>query len=88
MAGSFPYGGVHQNGAVHAYIIGVLLNKFFPPSAADIAFQFRTQGAVVPSIGETAVNFTAGVYKTAPLGKGDDFFHGFFCWHGNPFVKT
>ena len=37
----------------------------------------HAQGAVVPGVGQAAVDLRAGEHKAAALTQGDDFFHGF-----------
>ena len=56
MAGGHPGLGVHQNGAVQTNIIFILLNELLAPSLFDILFQLHAQGAVVPGVGQAAVN--------------------------------
>ena len=38
MTGSHPGLGVHQNGAVHTYVVGILRDKFLPPGFLHIIF--------------------------------------------------
>ena len=78
MAGGHPGLGVHQNGAVLSHIVGVLLHELLPPCLLDIVLQLHAQRAVVPGVGQTAVNLAAGEDEAAVFTQGDDFFHGFF----------
>lgn len=56
MTGGFPSFRVHQDGGVDAVHVGAVFDEEFPPGVHDIFFQGDTEGAVVPSAGETAVN--------------------------------
>ena len=78
MAGCDPGLGVHENGGVQAYIVGILLNELLPPGLFNIIFQLHAKGAVVPGVGEAAVNFAASKDKAAVFAQGNDFFHSFF----------
>ena len=77
MAGRNPDLRVHQDGAVQADVVGVLLNKALPPGALDVVFQLHTQRAIVPGVGKTAVNFGTGKNEASAFAQGDDFFHRF-----------
>ena len=84
MAGGHPGLGVHEDGGVQAHVVGVLLNELLPPGPLDIIFQLHAQGAVVPGVGQAAVDLAAGEDKAPALAQGDDFFHGFqFVIHCN-----
>ena len=48
---------IHENGRVLPHIIGTLLDELFPPGLFYIVFQFHTQGAVIPGVGQSAVDF-------------------------------
>ena len=78
MARGHPGLGVHQNGGVQTHVVGVLLDKFLPPGPFDVVFQLRAQGAVVPGVGQAAVDLGPGEDKAPALAQGDDLFHGFF----------
>ena len=77
VAGSNPHLGVHQDRGVKSHIIGIFLHEFFPPGALDVVLELHPERAVVPGVGQAAVDFRAGINKAAPLGEGDDFFHCF-----------
>ena len=77
MAGSHPHLPVHQDGAVQPDIGGAFLNEFLPPCALDVVFQLHAQRAVIPGVGETAVDIRAGIDEAAALTERDDFLHGF-----------
>ena len=79
MAGGHPHLGVHQDGGVQAHVIGVLLDKLLPPGLLHIVFQLHTQRAVVPGVGQAAVDLRAGEDKSPSLTQRDDFFHGLFA---------
>jgi hypothetical protein len=46
-----------QDRTVHAEDIIAFLNVLAPPEVLEVAFQFRTQGTVIPASVETAVEF-------------------------------
>ena len=75
VAGGRPDLGIHEDGGVEADVVGVLLDEFFPPGPLDVVFQLHAQGAVVPAVGEAAVNLAAGEDEAPALAEGDDFFH-------------
>ncbi|MNC09259.1 hypothetical protein D3C75_568780 [compost metagenome] len=75
MAGGDPGLGIHQNGGVQTHIVRGLLDELFPPGLLHIVLQFYAQRAVVPGVGETAINFGAGKNKTPVLGNGDYLIH-------------
>jgi len=79
VAGSDPGLGVHQDGAVDPDIMGIFLDKFLPPGRLDVVFQQDTQRAVVPGIGQTAIDLRTWEDKATILSQGNDFLHGFFC---------
>ena len=78
MAGGHPGLGVHQDGGILADIIGVLLDEFLPPGALDVVLQLHAQGAVIPGVGQSAVNLAAGVNKPAVLTQVYQGIHRFF----------
>ena len=84
MAGSHPGLGIHQDGGIQAHVIGVLLNELLPPGLLDVVLQLHTQRAVVPGVGQAAVDLAAGEDKAAALTQGNDLFHGLFAvFHGD-----
>ena len=78
VTGSHPSLGIHNNGAVKAYIIFALLNELFPPSALNVVLKLNAKRAVVPGVCQATVNFGAGEDKAASFAKRDDFVHCFF----------
>ena len=46
-----------------------------PPELLDIVFQLDAQWAVIPGVGQTAVDIGTGKDKTAPFAERDDLFH-------------
>ena len=65
MAGSDPGLGVHQDGGVQPDVVGAFLHKFLEPGFLDVVFELNAQGAVVPAVGQAAVNLAAGINETA-----------------------
>ena len=78
MAGGHPHLRIHQNGGVQAHVVLVLLDELLPPGLFDVVLQLHAQGAVVPGIGETAVDLAAGEDKSPAFAQGNDLVHGFF----------
>ena len=78
MAGGDPGLGVHEDGGVLAHVVGVLLDELLPPGLLHVVLQLHTQRAVVPGVGQTAVNLGAGEHEAAALTQSYDFFHGLF----------
>ena len=60
-----PSLGIHQDRGVQTHVILSLLYELFEPCFFDIVLQLGAERTVVPSIGETAVDFGAGIYKTS-----------------------
>lgn len=67
--------GVHEYRRVHTDVVGRLLHKFSPPGALDIILKLHAERAIIPAIGESAIDFTAGIDKATPLAERDDLFH-------------
>ena len=82
VTGRLPRARVHQNGAVHARVVGVFLYELFPPGALDVVFQLRAQGTVIPCVGKAAVNFASREDETSVFAERDEFIHG----HGSLFI--
>ena len=77
MAAGHPGLGVHQNGGVLADVVGVLLHELLPPGLFDVVLQLHAQRAVVPGVGEAAVDLGAGEDEAAVFAQGNDLVHGF-----------
>ena len=73
MTAGHPGLGIHQNSTVHAHIVGVFHNKFLPPCFFYIILQFHAKIAIVPCIGQAAVNIGSRIYKASR-----------FCQRHNP----
>ena len=83
MAAGYPGLGVHEDGGVLPHVVGVLLDKFLPPGLLDVVLQLHAQGAVVPGVGQAAVDLAAGKDDAAVFAEGDDLVHRFFgVFHG------
>ena len=78
MAGGDPGLGIHQDGGVKTHVVAVFLNELLPPCALYVVLQLNAEGAVVPGVGEAAVDLGAGEDVAAVFAQGDDFVHGFF----------
>ena len=79
VAAGHPNLGVHEDGGVQAHVIGVLLDKLFPPRPFDVVLQLRAQGTVVPGVGQSAVDLAAGEDEAPALAQGHNFFHSLFA---------
>ena len=79
VAGGDPGLGVHQNGGIQAHVVGGLLNKLLHPSLFDVVFEFHTQGAVVPGVGQAAVNLRAAVDEAPVFAEIDDHIQSLFA---------
>ena len=79
MAGGDPGLGVHEDGGVQAHVVGALLDKLLQPRLFYIVFELHAQRAVVPGIGQTAVDLAAGIDKAPALAEIDDHLHGLFA---------
>ena len=60
------------------HVVGVLLDELLPPGPLDVVFQLHAQGAVVPGVGQSAVDLAAGVDEAPALAQGHDLIHGLF----------
>ena len=69
---------VHEDGGVLADVVGVLLHELLPPGLLDVVLQLDAEGAVVPRVGEAAVDLRPGEDKAAVFTQGNDFVHGLF----------
>ena len=78
VTGGNPNLRIHQNCRVKPHIIGILLHEFSPPGALDVVFKLHAERTVIPAVGESAVDFAAGVDYAAVFAEGYDFVHGFF----------
>jgi len=88
MAGGHPGLGVHQYGGVKADVILIFLHEFLPPGFFDVIFQLGAQRAVVPGVGEAAVDLAAGEDEAAVFAQGHDPVHGFLLiFHFFPFPR-
>ena len=76
MAGGHPHLAVHQDARVQTHIVLAFLDELLPPGALDVVFEFHAQRAVVPGVGQAAVNFGAGINKAARLAQRDQLVHG------------
>lgn len=78
MAARLPNARVHQNVGVHLVAVSALLDEALSPRFLDVVFQPCAERAVIPRIGEAAVNFAARKNKAPALAERDNFFHRLF----------
>ena len=90
---------VHQNRAVDADVVLVLLNEFLPPRTLDVVLEFNAQRAVlefnaqravVPRVRQAAVDFRAGEHEAASLAQRNELVHHvvLHLCHGKPFFLS
>ena len=72
---SDPGLGVHDDCGVQTHVVAALLHELLPPSLLDVVLELNAQGAVVPRVGETAVDLGAGEDEAAVLTQRDDLVH-------------
>ena len=78
VAGGDPDLRVHQYRRVETDVVGVLLDELLPPGLFDVVLELRTEGAVVPAVGKTAVDLAPGVDEAPILAQGYELFHRLF----------
>ena len=78
MTGCHPGLGIHQDGAVHAHVVGILLDELFPPGSLYIILQLHTQISVIPGVGQAAVNLRPRVHKPSGFCQRYNFLHRLF----------
>ena len=78
VAGGDPGLGVHQDGGVKADVVLALLHELLEPCLFHVVLELHAEGAVVPGVGEAAVNLAARVDEAAVLAQGDDLVHCLF----------
>ena len=79
MAGGDPGLGVHENGGIEAHVVGALLHELFQPCLFDVVLELDAQRAVVPAVGQTAVDLRAGEDIAPVLAEIDDHIKGLFA---------
>ena len=79
MAGGDPGGGVHQDGGVQTHVIVGLLDKLLQPGLLDVVLELHAQRAVVPGVGQAAVNLGAGVDIAPVFAEVHDHIQCFFA---------
>ena len=79
MAGGHPGLGVHDDGGIQAHVGGAFLHEFLHPGPLHVVLELHAQRAVVPAVGQAAVDLAARVYKAAVLAQVDDGFKGLFA---------
>ena len=78
VAAGLPDAGIHQNVGVHLEGVVPLLDEALAPGVLDVVLQTGAEGAVVPGVGQAAVDLGAGKDKAPVFAEGHDFVHGFF----------
>ena len=78
MSGRYPGLRVHQDGTVYTHVVRILLYEFLPPCALYIVLKLYAQIAVIPGVGQTAVNLRARIYKASCLCQRYNFVHCLF----------
>ena len=89
VAGGHPSLGVHQDGSVQPDVVGAFLHEFLHPCLFDVVFELDTQRAVVPAVGQTAVDLGTGEHITTVLAEIDDHIKGLFAlFHCNNILSV
>ena len=76
VAGCLPDARVHQDAGVEADHVAPALDEGPPPELLDVVLELDAERAVVPGVGQSAVDIRAGKDESAPLAERDDLFHG------------
>jgi len=79
VAGGDPGLGVHEDGGIEAHVVGALLHELFQPCLFDVVLELDAQRAVVPAVGQTAVDLRAGEDIAPVLAEIDDHIKGLFA---------
>ena len=83
MAGGDPGLGIHDDRRVEPDVVGAFLHEFLEPGLLHVVFELNAQRAVVPAVGESAVNLAAGEDKAAVFAEIHDHVKGLFAvFHG------
>ena len=78
MSGSYPGLGVHEDCAVHTYIVWALLHEFLPPCFLYVVFQLYAKVAVIPGVCQAAVNLRARINESSGFCQRHNFLHCLF----------
>ena len=78
VAGCHPDFRVHEDCGIQRHVVATLLHELAFPRVFYVVLEKAAQRAVVPRVGQTAVNFGAGVYVASVFAERHDFFHGLF----------
>ena len=70
-----PDGTAHENGPVHADDVVPALGHRLPPVVLEVAFEFGSQGAVVPGSVQSAIDLGRLKDEAPAFAEGHDFFH-------------
>ena len=68
----FPDLATANDGRVEPHHVSTTGDKKFPPQVFDFLFEFGTERAIIPSVGEPAVDVAPGVEKAATFGKANN----------------
>ena len=87
MSGCHPSLGIHEDRGIKAHVKLILADELLSPSVLDIIFKLNAERAVIPGVGETAVDLASGIYKSSALAKSHDFVHCLFgVFHACHFI--
>ena len=78
VAARLPHARVHQDVGVHLVAVLTLLDEALSPRILDVVFQPCAERAVIPRIGETAVDVASRENEASVFAQGDDFLHRLF----------
>ena len=79
MPGSNPCLGVHENRGVKPHVVRAFLHELLQPRLLHVVLELGAEGAVVPAVGQAAVDLTAGVDVAAVFAQCNDLVESFFA---------
>ena len=83
MAGGDPGGGVHQDGGIQTHVVVGFLDELLQPGLLHVVLEFHAQRAVVPGVGQAAVDFGARVDEAPAFAEVYDHIQSLFTvFHG------
>ena len=89
VAGRDPRLRIHDNGRIETDVVRALLHELLQPCLFHIVLELHAEGAIVPAVGQAAVNFGPGEHKAAVFAERDDLIHRLFTvFHHSSVLPT
>ena len=89
VAGRDPRLRIHDNGRVEADVVRAFLHELLQPCLFHIVLELHAKRAIVPAVGEAAVNFRSGEHEAAVFAERDDLIHRLFTvFHHSSVLPT